>query len=324
MSETHENIDIFIHRSPHTTAQDFDFFHDELRQPEFHVYAPESAGLDRHFQRGLEKIAKGDGKVYQEVMSRTNPDSMWGATFRGLFMSRKPIHLFDATEQQIAADPVLSSFGEYTQTPSSAAQVVQETRSHLLRGALYLAKRDTIIANNIEQWLPGVIGAHPRLRTLGTVGLYMTIGDNHQLVDQILMERGFRVHTNKDVILGPREAATNKYLMKQEPDESEILRAAAMPFIRSFVAHKSTNKLRQILNDGLSDFQFDHLSDLLDEVRTNDLVAIHEYLGWLLTDNSIEESGLEFVDPSSQKPDIALKQSIEVRNGITGIRTGIF
>lgn len=205
-----DSISIHIQRTPHVTATDFDFLDSMVREPRFHMYAPELAGADDTVIAGIRKIANGDSKIYQDVMSRTDRNSMWAKTFSALFMIKKPIESFDATDEQHRESEVLRSFGHKAidLTRVSGRQFIDSMPDQLERLPAFIAERDGIISQNIVERLPLLIEESRKLRSLSHVGLLMTIGDNHRLVDGLLVEQGFSVTTNEIPVTGAHEKAS--------------------------------------------------------------------------------------------------------------------
>lgn len=321
-----EQIHIQVHRTPHATAEDFNFLHEMLRQPSVQIYAPESNQYDSYVKAGLEKITSGNTKVYRDVMDRTNPTSMPAAQFQALFALRKPLAFFDISQEDANQDPVLDTFGKYSfdLTRTNAEQMIAAAPRHLRRGAAYIAKRDTIIAHNIRDGLPELIQEHPRLRSMDKVGVLMTIGDTHQTIDRRLKDEGFSVETNPPTVFEARQQAICDYLHGREPSSGILIKAAAMMMLRNFVWHASTLELRSIMNDSLEEIKPQDIDTALTEYRRMGAVGVHGFLKELLQSRSLDGQGLEFIDPLNQRPAILPKQTPLIHNGIMGIRTGIF
>lgn len=325
MSELNSSINIHIQRTPHVTATDFDFLDSMVREPRFHIYAPELDGDDGSALTGFRKIASGDSKVYKDVMQRTDRDSAWAKSFSALFMLRKPIESYDATPEQCLSNETLRSFGNVAVDLAhiSAGQFIDNISSQLTRLPNFVRVRDNIITENISERLPLTIKESPKLRTLGQVGLLMTIGDNHRLLDSLLVQKGFSVTTNEIPVTGAHEKAGLKYLTGDTPTESEVLEAAAFNLVRNFVTHGSTYKLRSQLNTFAEGIDENDIASLLFTIQTKGTDGVRD-----LVTQKLDESGmandLTFIVPGSQHNPIKLKDTYERRGGKLGIRTGIF
>lgn len=296
MSESNNhNIGIYVHRTPHVTETDFQFLNDKIRRdPNIHIYAPEVSGWDQEFRSSLISIANGDVKTYLKMKAQTDPGSSWWAVFDALYASRMPLEIFDVTREEMEGDEILSGFGKSTfdLTTITATELVNDLRMRMQRGAQFLEKRDTIIARNINEKLPGIIDGHKRLRSLGQVGLLMTLGDNHQLVDGFLREYGFTVETNGAVVLNPHEYAIDMYLHNLEPTDDDVVRAAAMSVLRGFISHQSTIALRETMNSALSDIQESDIDDILDIFKKYGAKGVNKYIVELLNAKNLNNSGL--------------------------------
>lgn len=319
------DIDIHIERSPHVTATDFDFLDAMVRDPRFHMYAPELDGVDDTTLTGIRKLAAGDSKVYRDIMSRTDKDSMWAKTFSALFMLRKPIEAFDVTPEQYRENPALRDFGQVTVDLSrvSANEYIDSMPSTLQRLSTFITARDSVISQNIVERLPVIVNENRKLKELGKVGLLITIGDNHRLVDGFLRDHGFAVTTNDIPVTGVQEHASFEYLDGRSPSEDEILEAAAYSIVRSFVKHPSTYELRRQLNLFAQGFKEDDIASLLLAAKTEGITGIERFVI-----NRIESMGeatdLTFVASRSHDSPIRLKETYERQGMRMGVRSSIF
>ncbi len=320
-----DSINIHIQRTPHVTATDFEFLDSMVRDPRFHIYAPELEGADSTLLEGLRKIARGDSKVYRDIMSRTDKNSTWSKTFGALFMLRKQIESFDVTAEQHEANEVFRGFGQAVLDLSriTSRQVIDNMPAQLQRLPTFITARDTLIAQNVVEQLPLIISANSKLKSLGKVGLLMTIGDNHQLVDKILESEGFDVTKNDIPVMGAQEKAGLMQLEGKMPTDTEVLEAAAYNIIRGFVTHDSTYELRRQLNAFVPGTDESDIATILSEIQKHGIEGIKNLVTGKLEEVDID-TDLGFIMPGSKALAIRPKETVERRNGIMGIRIGMF
>lgn len=320
------SVDIYIHRSPHVTREDFSFLGPMVRDRRFHLYAPESDGFEDTKKEGYRLISKGDAKTYRDIIARTDPDSMSYAFFSALYASRIPLAFFDTSPEETAANPILAQFGKNTidLQDITAESLIESMPGSLSRSAAFIEARDRTIAQNVETHLPEIITGNPRLRLLGRIGLLITIGDNHQMIDSLLTNRGFSVETNPVTTLNPREDAVVTLLRGGELTEQQILQSSAVALLRGYIWHSSTAELRKIMCDILDDVNMDDVDQIINTLRRGGTTGIHDYIKKLLETHNITGSGLVLQDPARKRPAILPKHTPEIRNGVPGIRTDIF
>lgn len=320
-----DNIDIHIQRSPHVTATDFDFLDPMVRDDRFHLYAPELDGSDNAVLAGFRKISNGDSKVYQDVMSRTDRNSSWSKTFSAVFMTKKPIESFDVTADQHQANDVFRNFGAMVIDLSSVTsnQFIDNMPAQLNRLPTFIKARDTIIAQNILERLPKVIESNPKLAHLSRVGVLMSIGDNHRLLDKLLEKHGFTITRNDIPITGAHEKAGLMQIEGIIPSEADILEAAAYNLVRNFVTHDSTYELRKQLNIFSKGSSENDVSVILSLVQKYGIDGVKYVVTEKLKESDIT-TDLSFSSPGSKPQPVRLKETYERRNGVLGIRTSMF
>lgn len=324
-SQTSPEVHIHIHRSPHVTAADFEQLPELLKNRSFQIFSPESSGLDESFQRGMQKIASGDSKVYTDIQSRTDPESAWATLFRATFNSRKTIELFDATPEQERTEAAMRTYGARAVALTGDYQkFLDEARASTARLAEFIRLRDTTISENVATKLPEILDRSPKLRTLSTIGILLTLGDNHQLVDELLRSKGFTVTTNELPPLGISEEVGLRVLRGESFTDSDITKAGAYKLLRSFVSHTSTQELRATLNVCAETMDEQNITEILTLLNTEGSTGVHGYIRNILALRGLNDS-FKYTAPTGDIPQsIRLKQSIEYRNGIAGVRTGIF
>ncbi len=304
-----DSIDLQIHYGPHLVSADFDFLDDAVRSNDTQIYVPEMNGYTAQDVAGFNKVANGDSKIYREAMGRMNPEGIQAAQLKALFASKKRVELLDMPAEQIYANPfqlaLLTFQQQHAANPTSSYQEISMRFLESLYMEAHLSrKRDEVIAHNIIHELPKRIRTNPRLSKLGSVGVFMTLGDMHDGVTARLEAAGVPVTTNEITThktAGEKAGMTlvaGDKITQSQIDES----LASGRLIQHLRDKTSTNELRRVVNEMTQGFEQSDTEEVL-RVHSMGSRAVHEYVRAQIKNRNISVSdGFEYVTPADMVP----------------------
>lgn len=302
-------IDLTLRFDPHVTSHDFEGLEDDLRRGGFDIYIPEMVGRRPIDEEMFRKLARGDSKHYQSLLTdisrRNMVDSIYAAQFGALFNTQVNVFFADSTEAQVREDPELGEFG----TPVEGSifngfdDFLNTCRERTALGARLLQKRDPIIAGNIDSGLAPFIEQHPRLRKLENVRVLATLGDMHSfLLPKLVEEKGFKPQVLgrpeiEDITAG--EEAEVRLLRGEEIDERLGLETAANGVLWSHVYHPYTSTKRKIMRSLTSALNEDVIRALFDNYRSYGTPWVHSFTSGWLDRLGIADPSVVLVDPNN-------------------------
>lgn len=287
-----ENISLNIHYGPHYTAQDFDFLKERLRSQDTHVYIPELNGYSDNDVSGYNKVAQGNMKAYREVLRRINPASMFAAQLGALYASRKRVELIDMPAVEFYTNPTQIALLNRKAQVRTFQDYLENHYESVALDMSVSQQRDDVMVENLLNDLPDRIASNPKLNSLASVGILMTVGDLHQNLSSQLRDAPFTVHTN-EVALSDRDASERYGLAikrGETPTEAEHVEALSAALLSSYVFDESSARRRAIMNQLTDGIESDGARDII-RLRNIGTAAVHDFINVRIKEEDIDTEG---------------------------------